>query len=179
VVTALFTDIRNFTAVTETKWPEEIVDTLNHYLDVQTKVIHEHHGVVDKFIGDGVMSIFSGTDMAQNAVKAAIEIQQRVTELNKKRRKDGEIVLEVGIGIATGVAVLGSIGSRDRMDYTAIGDTINLAARLCGVAEPAQILVTDTVVSRLNGEFNAINIGKMTFKGKHEKIQVGKIPFTV
>lgn len=176
VITAMFTDIRNFTSVAETQWPEEVVVTLNHYLDVQTKVIHDCGGVVDKFIGDGIMSFFTGNDMVANSLKAAIKIQQEVALMNKRRKKNNEIVLEIGIGIATGVAVMGSIGSADRMDYTAIGDTVNLAARLCGVAGPNEILVSETVVTRMNGKVKAVSAGKIPIKGKAERVAVFQIP---
>jgi adenylate cyclase len=176
VITAMFTDIRNFTSVAETQWPEEVVVTLNHYLDVQTKLIHDCGGVVDKFIGDGIMSFFTGNDMVANSLKAAVKIQQEVDLMNKRRKKNNEIVLEIGIGISTGVAVMGSIGSADRMDYTAIGDTVNLAARLCGVAGPNEILVSETVVTRMNGKVKAVSAGKIPIKGKAERVAVFQIP---
>lgn len=179
VITAMFTDIRNFTSVAETQWPEEVVVTLNTYLDIQTKVIHENGGVVDKFIGDGIMAFFTGNDMVANALKASTKIQQEVDQMNKKRKKNNEIILEIGIGIATGVAVMGSIGSADRMDYTAIGDTVNLAARLCGVAGPNEILVSETVVTRMNGKVKAVSAGKIPIKGKAERVAVFQIPSNI
>jgi adenylate cyclase len=179
VITAMFTDIRNFTSVAESQWPEEVVVTLNHYLDVQTKIIHESGGIVDKFIGDGIMSFFTGNDMVANSLSASIKIQQEVHEMNKKRAKNNEIVLEIGIGIATGVAVMGSIGSSDRMDYTAIGDTVNLAARLCGVAKANEILVSEPVATRMNGKLKAISAGKIPIKGKQEKVAIYQIPSAV
>lgn len=177
VITAMFTDIRNFTTVSENQWPEEVVVTLNLYLDLQTKIIHDHGGVVDKFIGDGIMSIFTGNDMVKNAATAAVKIQQDAMKMNRQRRKNKEIVLEIGVGIATGVAVMGSIGSSDRMDYTAIGDTVNLAARLCGAAAPNEILATETVVHRLNGNFESQSAGRIPIKGKQEKVSVYLIPY--
>ncbi len=179
VITAMFTDIRNFTSVAESKWPEEVVVTLNHYLDFQTKLIHEYGGVVDKFIGDGIMSIFTGKDMVVKSVEAAVAIQRRIVHMNKERAAEGEIVLDVGVGIATGVAVMGSIGSEDRMDYTAIGDTVNLSSRLCSTAGPREILVSETVISRLNGKFSTRSAGKIPIKGKTDKVSVFQIPYTV
>lgn len=176
VITAMFTDIRNFTSVAESKWPEEVVVVLNHYLNVQTKIIHGNGGVVDKFIGDGIMSFFTGNDMVSNAVTAATNIQREVAAMNKQRKKNNEITLEIGIGIATGVAVMGSIGSADRMDYTAIGDTVNLAARLCGVAGPGEILVSETVATRLDGKVRTVSAGKIPIKGKQERVAVYQIP---
>ncbi|HWP81205.1 MAG TPA: adenylate/guanylate cyclase domain-containing protein [Bacteroidota bacterium] len=177
VITAMFTDIRNFTSVSESKWPEEVVVVLNHYLDLQTTIIHQNGGVVDKFLGDGIMSIFTGEKMVQQAVKAAVDIQCAVAKLNKERGASGDITLKVGIGIATGVAVMGSIGSQDRMDYTAIGDTVNLAARLCAIAEADQILVGDTVVARLNGNYKTRSEGKVAIKGKQERVPVHRIDY--
>ncbi|HLF20563.1 MAG TPA: adenylate/guanylate cyclase domain-containing protein, partial [Bacteroidota bacterium] len=179
VITAMFTDIRNFTSVSENKWPEEVVETLNHYLDLQTKVIHDYKGIVDKFLGDGIMSIFTGDKMVHNAVTAAIELQRKVAEMNKQRQKSNEIVLEIGVGLATGVAVLGSIGSRDRMDYTAIGDTVNLASRLCGIAGPKQILANEDFVKRLNGEYSTKSEGKIAIKGKQGPVPVHEISYSL
>lgn len=179
VITAMFTDIRNFTSVSENKWPEEVVDTLNHYLDIQTRVIHEQKGIVDKFMGDGIMSIFTGDKMVQNAVTAAVEVQRQIHRMNKERKKNKEIVLDVGIGLATGVAVLGSIGSHDRMDYTAIGNTVNVASRLCGVAGPQQIIANEDFVKRLNGEFETKSGGKIDIKGKQDPVPVYEISYSL
>ncbi|MBI3003783.1 MAG: HAMP domain-containing protein, partial [Ignavibacteriales bacterium] len=179
VITAMFTDIRNFTSVSESKWPEEVVETLNHYLDLQTRVIHDHKGIVDKFLGDGIMSIFTGDKMVHNAVTAAVELQRSVAKMNKQREKNQEIVLEIGIGLATGVAVLGSIGSHDRMDYTAIGDTVNLASRLCGIAGPKQILANEDFIKRLNGEFKVKSEGKIAIKGKQDRVPVHEISYSL
>lgn len=177
VITLMFTDIRNFTSVSESQWPEEVVVTLNHYLDVQTKIIHDNGGIVDKFIGDGIMAIFSGNDMVKNSTAAAIKIQQEIRTMNMKRSEDNEIVLEIGIGLATGVAVMGSIGSQDRMDYTAIGDTVNLASRLCGSARPGEILASETFVNRLSDAVQARSAGKISVKGKQERVAVFQIPY--
>jgi len=176
-IIAMFTDIRNFTTFSEKRWPEEVVETLNYYLDVQTRVIHEHSGVVDKFLGDGIMSIFSGDRMALDAVEAAVDIQRTVAQLNAERRKAGEALLQVGIGIASGVAVLGSIGSRDRMDYTAIGDTVNLASHLCSIAGPAEIFVTEDIVKRIKKDYPVLSEGQLPIKGKRSQVPVFKIPY--
>lgn len=180
VITAMFTDIRNFTTVSENRWPEEVVETLNHYLDLQTRVIHSHEGVVDKFLGDGIMSVFTGDKMVPNAIAAAISLQKEVAKLNEDRKKNNELVLEVGVGIATGVAVLGSIGSSDRMDYTAIGDTVNLASRLCSIAGPAEIIVTEDVVKRLGPNKSlAQSGGKVPIKGKHDRVPIYQISYSL
>jgi adenylate cyclase len=114
--------------------------------------------------------------MVSNAATAATRIQHEVAQMNKDRRKNNEIALEIGIGIATGVAVMGSIGAEDRMDYTAIGDTVNLAARLCGVAGASEILVSETVANRLNEKVRVVSAGKIPIKGKQERVAVFQIP---
>ncbi len=177
VITAMFTDVRNFTRVTEEQWPEEVVETLNHYLSVQTHIIDEHNGVVDKFLGDGIMAIFVGPHMAENAVKAAISIQKEIRRLNEGRKKRDEIVLTVGVGIATGRAVVGSIGSADRMDHTAIGDTINLSSRLCGTAESYEIYVNEDCASRLGKSMKTQSGGKISVKGKQVPVSIYKVVY--
>ncbi len=177
-ITVMFTDIRDFTGASETLSPEQVVDTLNQYLDLQTRIIHLYDGVVDKFLGDGIMSIFSSDEMAFDAVSAAYKIQEGIIALNDERSKNLETTFSVGIGIATGSTFLGSIGSRDRMDYTAIGDTVNLASRLCSVAGPNEILVSEEVVERLADRFPIKPEGKVTIKGKQSQVSVYQIVFT-
>ncbi len=176
-ITVMFTDIRDFTGASETLLPEEVVETLNQYLDLQTRIIHSYNGVVDKFLGDGIMSIFSSEDMAFDAVSTAYKIQQEIVVLNEQRRQNSETTFKVGIGIASGSTFLGSIGSRDRMDYTAIGDTVNLSSRLCSVAGPNEILITEDVVKRLNGRFPIKPEGKVSIKGKQSQVSVFQIVF--
>jgi adenylate cyclase len=178
-IIAMFTDIRNFTTFSEKRWPEEVVETLNYYLDLQTRIIHEHSGVVDKFLGDGIMSVFTGERMALNAVEAAVDIQRTVAQLNADRKEGGEAVLHVGIGIASGVAVLGSVGSRDRMDYTAIGDTVNLASRLCSIAGPTEIFVTEDIVRRIKKDYSVLSEGQLPIKGKRNQVPVFKVPYSL
>jgi adenylate cyclase len=178
-IIAMFTDIRNFTTYSEKLRPEEVLETLNYYLDVQTRIIHEHSGVVDKFLGDGIMSVFTGERMAMNAVEAAVDIQRTVARLNARRKEADETVLYVGVGIASGVVVLGSIGSRDRMDYTAIGDTVNLASRLCSIAGPEEILVTEDIVNWIKKDYNVFFEGQIPIKGKQNEVPVFKVPYSL
>jgi len=178
VVTAMFTDIRNFSALTEERWPEEVVETLNEYLTLQTPIIHQHGGMVDKYIGDGIMCLFSGPSMVDNAVMAAIEIQRAFNALNAERKANEAVVLTVGIGIATGRAVIGSVGSPDRMDHTAIGDTINFAARLCNTADSYQILINEVAKARLNSSFRVVEGGSLPIKGRQIKIPYYQVTYT-
>jgi class 3 adenylate cyclase len=178
-IIAMFSDIRNFTTYSEKSWPEEVVETLNYYLDLQTRIIHEHGGVVDKFLGDGIMSVFSGERMALNAIEAAVDVQRTIARLNAGRKTSGEPVLHVGVGIASGVAVLGSVGSRDRMDYTAIGDTVNLASRLCDIAGPSEIFVSEDVVRRIKKDYRVLSEGQLPIKGKRNQVPVFKVPYSL
>ncbi|HEY6952577.1 MAG TPA: adenylate/guanylate cyclase domain-containing protein [Bacteroidota bacterium] len=176
-ITAMFTDIRGFTSFSEKHSPEEVIEILNLYLDVQTQIIQNHNGVVDKFLGDGIMSVFTGEHQTENAIEAAIHIQRELTKMNHRRKSWKDKVLEVGIGISAGDAVLGSIGSMDRMDYTAIGDTVNLASRVCGVAAPGQIMVTEGIVQSIDGRYKPRSEGNFPIKGKEHQVPLYQIPY--
>ena len=176
-VCTMFTDVRGFTSFSENHSPEEIVETLNHYLDLQTRIIHEHSGVVDKFLGDGIMALFKKETMITDAVEAAIHIQKEIALLNQQREMRREELLNVGVGIASGIAVLGSIGSHDRMDYTAIGDTVNLSSRLCRLAGAMEIFVTDDIACVVKNSYPSISQGNFPIKGKKEEVPVHKISY--
>ena len=138
--TVLFSDIRNFTSVSETMAPRELLDWLNLYLNAMTECIHAHHGVVDKYIGDAIMAVFGvpfpHTDPAAiqqdalNAVSAAIAMQQRLVTLNQELKQTGKPLIRAGIGIHSGLVIAGSIGGTQRMNYSILGDAVNVAARL-------------------------------------------------
>jgi class 3 adenylate cyclase len=179
VICAVFTDVRGFTAFSESRSPEEVVETLNYYLDIQTRIIHEHGGIVDKFLGDGIMAIFSGDTMIIHAIEASIHIQKELAILNEERKRRNENVLAVGIGIASGIAVLGSIGSRDRMDFTAIGDTINLASRLCDIAHATEIFVTNDIANAVRKSFPSVSRGNIPIKGMKQEVRVYKIAYSL
>ena len=131
----LFSDIRGFTAMSEKMEPEDVVTILNEYLDLQAKIIKKNHGDIDKYVGDEVMAVFSGDEMADNAIACAIEIIDQIKRLNKSKDDTGLKSINVGIGLNIGNVIQGRMGSSDRMDNTCIGDTVNLAARLCSNAE--------------------------------------------
>jgi adenylate cyclase len=146
-VTVLFVDIRGFTSLAERSKPETIVALLNHFFSAMSDVIFEHGGTIDKYIGDGVMSIFGAPtatpDDARNAVEAAIHMQNRVVKLNAQLQAEGLPEISVGIGLHTGEATIGYIGSDKRSEYTAIGDTVNLASRLESNAGGGQIFISE------------------------------------
>jgi class 3 adenylate cyclase len=146
-ICVLFSDVRGFTAFAELNEPQHVVARLNRLLNLQVEIIKRYGGDIDKFVGDEVMAIFKGSAKEQRAVAAAIAIQEKLQPIFKA--EEGQSRLRIGIGINTGVAVMGNIGSADRMDFTAIGDVVNTAARLCSVARADEILVAEEVVNHL------------------------------
>ncbi len=137
----LFSDIRGFTRRGESMPPERLVALLNRYFSVMSEVIHRHQGMVDKFIGDGLMAIFGAPQRLerpeQNALEAAQEMIERLGEINRELSAAGEEPLRIGIGLHSGEVVVGYIGSRARHEYTAIGDVVNVASRLEGLSKTA------------------------------------------
>jgi adenylate cyclase len=146
-VTVLFADLRGFTTISAAMRPEEVVRFLNQFFQEAVDAIEKHHGIVDKFIGDCVMALWGAPvpkeGDARNACKAAVELVERASRIRVGGRP-----LEVGVGVHTGPAVVGALGSRQRMDYTAIGATVNLSARLCGIARENEVLVTSDTLMR-------------------------------
>ncbi len=146
-VTLLFADIRGFTAFSEEQNPDRVVGLLNSYFSAMSEIIFEQGGTLDKYIGDGIMAIFGAPSAspndADNAVKTAIAMQKRLLTLNKELKAEGYPEISIGIGLHTGVATIGYIGSEQRSEYTAIGDTVNLASRLESNAKGGQILISE------------------------------------
>ncbi|MEP7074796.1 MAG: adenylate/guanylate cyclase domain-containing protein [Acidobacteriota bacterium] len=150
-ITVLFADIRGFTALSEHANPEKIVGLLNRYFSAMSEIIFAHGGTLDKYIGDGLMAIFgaptASSDDALNAVKAAIAMQKRLIKLNEELAVDRFDQIFVGMGLHTGEATIGYVGSDKRLEYTAIGDTVNLASRLESNASGGQILISDATAT--------------------------------
>lgn len=149
-VTTLFADVRGFTSLSEGMEPQQIIAMLNDWFDQATRLVEASGGVVDKFLGDGLMAIFGAPirqeDHALRAVEAALRMRQGAEELNREREARGGPPLRVGFGIATGLVVAGNAGSQTRLNYTVMGEPVNLAARLCAEAGPGEILVSPAVV---------------------------------
>jgi len=176
-VTLLFSDIRRFSELTEKLAPEQIVELINVYLDVQATIIEKNGGVVDKFIGDEVMAIFDGTDQSDIALQTAIEIQRTIQKLNRKRLKHGQTILTVGVGVHTGFAVMGNMGSQNRMDYTVIGDVVNLARYLCAIAKPGQILAPTQMTRYLTKEYTTKPLSSVRVKGRKSPVELFEIEY--
>ena len=176
-VTVLFSDIRSFTAMTEKLGAGETVKLLNIYLDLQARLIEKNGGIVDKFIGDQVMALFVDDDQVTRAVQAAIDIQRSIHELNSQRKQRGQLGLEVGCGLHIGYVILGHMGSQTRSDYTVIGDVVNLAARLCSVAKPGQIIALAELLPRLTGKFFTHRLLPVFVKGRQRAIEILEIDY--
>jgi adenylate cyclase len=175
-VSILFADIRGFTTLSESLAPERIVEMLNEYFTRATEVIFEHGGTLDKYLGDGLMALFGapvskGND-AVNALRAALGIQQLMTELNHEGTTHGWPDLRVGIGVTTGVVTAGNIGSPKRIDYTVVGDAVNVSSRLCANAQPGQILISESTVAEVNGLFRLKPLDALQLKGKSRPLPV-------
>lgn len=178
-VAILFADIRNFTPMAESMAPEDVVKMLNRYLTFMTEAVFKYQGTLDKFIGDCVMAVYGAPLFLRNptemAAKTALEIQKNIKELNNKRISNGEEPIEIGIGINTGEAVVGNIGSEERrLDYTVIGDNVNLASRLQVAANHmgVKILISKKAYLDVEDRFPVKEIPPIKVKGKREPIDV-------
>jgi adenylate cyclase len=180
-VVVFFSDIRDFTAFSEKRKPEEVVAMLNEYFAVMVGIINKHGGVVDKFIGDAIMAIWGApksTDRdPHNALRACIEMRKGLAELNEKRLARGEQAIMIGMGLHAGSAISGTIGSDERMEYTVIGNTVNTASRIEASTKAfgADLLVTDDVISRVGEEFILDYAGAAEVKGRSEALKMYKI----
>ena len=175
VCTILFADIRGFTGLAERNTPEALHRLINTYFRVMIDSITSHHGFIDKFVGDQVMAIFnSHNDPARDALaacNAALEIQARIAIVNRKREAAGDPPLNVGIGLNTGEVLLGNVGSEDRMDFTAIGDAVNVAARLQGMARQDPILIGEQTAS-VQHQLPVRDLGVHELKGRQAQARV-------
>lgn len=177
-VTVLFSDIRSFTSISERESPERIVDLLNRYFDRIHGPIQENSGTVNKYIGDAVMALFNAPIDVDNhadfALKAAIGMRAIRDALNLELEKEGFPAIRTGFGIHTGTVVAGNIGSSIRMEYTVIGDTVNLASRLEGVSKAfdSDIIISADTVRRLKGEYPLRRLGQVKVKGKDTPVEI-------
>ncbi len=178
-VTALFSDIRGFTSMAENLAPQIVVQILNEYFADMTPIVFEYHGLLDKFMGDGLMALFGvpypSDDAPANAVAAAIAMQRRMTMVNEELRALGLSEIAIGIGVNTGDVTVGYIGSRERTDYTAIGDTVNLAARLEKQALAGQIIISRFTYEAIGGKFPVRPCDQIKVKGKQEPVQIYEV----
>ncbi len=175
-VTVLFSDIRDFTRMSEQMEPGAVVEFLNDYFSEMVEVVFEYGGRLDKFIGDGMMAVFGEFDGEQDhplrAVRTALRMQERLAHLNKQRARRGEDSIAIGIGIHTDDVIVGNIGSRRRLDYTVIGDGVNTSARVEALNKEfgTTVLITETTYASVSGQFECRAMPAATLKGKQKML---------
>jgi adenylate cyclase len=183
-ITILFSDIRSFTTYSENMDPEELFQFLNEYLKIMNRQIHKNHGFIDKFIGDAIMALFdepgkSNDKEAQSAVDAAIGMQNALKKFNHERNKEGLQPINAGIGIHSGQVMIGTIGSETRMDFTVLGDNVNLASRIESLTKQygAGILISDSTLRLLHNldQIKHREIDWVKVKGKSEPVELYEI----
>ncbi len=175
----LFVDIRNFTNQAARMPAEEVVAMLNAYMDTGTRVVFSYDGVVDKFLGDGILAVFGvpsrQPDHALRAAVAALSLRRELTKLNNTRLAEGKPIITVGMGIASGPVVAGNIGSSTQLTYTVIGDAVNLASRLVGMATVDEILIHESTVRAVGGKL-AVDGGELVaVRGRDEAVRVYRL----
>ncbi len=174
--TILFADIRDFTAYSETKEPEQIVEKLNEYFEIATRVILRHGGYTDKFIGDAVLGVFGVPVYHKNhlerCLNAAIEMQQEFLQASKN---GSDLLARVGIAINSGIVVAGNIGSQAKMEYTVIGDAVNIASRLNGLAKAGEIILGNCRLEDLQMNFDYESLAPQKIKGRKDPVKIYRI----
>ena len=180
-IAVLFVDIRGFTSMSEGLPPDQVVGILNRYLGRVTEAIFKNDGTLDKFIGDAVMAVYNAPvdveDYMVKAVRTGIDIIRSVESLNDELERDFGCRIGCGVGIHWGKAVVGNIGCDFRMDYTAIGDTVNVAERLESIAKPGQVLISEQLYEQVKDQFRAEYIGEQELKGRQDKVAAFTVEF--
>ena len=174
-----FSDIRGFTAMSETRTAQEIVDMLNEYFEQMVEIIFKYEGTLDKFVGDEIMALFGAPvahpDDAYRAVKVAVEQLRVLDQWNKVRVAEGEAAIHIGIGINSGPVVAGYLGSSKALEYTVIGDVVNTASRLCSVAKAGEVIISRKTYDLVKDYFEAQELSPTQVKGKAQALQVYKV----
>ena len=175
-VTILISDIRGFTSMSERKEPAEIVQMLNEYFEVMVDILFRAQGTLDKFVGDEIMALFGAPvdmpDAPVHAVRCALEMQKALREFNRTRLAENQDPIKIGIGINTGRVVTGAIGSSRTLQYTAIGDAVNTASRLCSVAKAGEIILSENTMRRVASSVDALSLPAVKVKGKEQELKI-------
>ncbi len=171
----LFSDVRGFTAFSEQNDPETVLNVLNGYFERQARIIKRYRGDIDDFVGDQIMAHFSGEKRADAAIQVAIEIMRDIERFNEERKRQGQPVFEIGIGIHIGDVVVGNIGSQFRMDFACIGDAVNTASRLCAHAQSWEILASQEILAETKDTYPIEPLPPLSLKGKKEPFKVSRV----
>ncbi len=177
-ITVLFSDIRGFTSLSENTTPGELVEILNKYFNLMTSEILNNGGVLDKYIGDAIMAFWGAPlpdeNQAENALKASLGMLENLKKLNGELRSKGKPEINIGVGIYTGKAIVGNVGSDLRFDYTAIGDTVNVASRLESLNKEygTKIIVGETSKDKIGASYEFQSIGSAKVKGRSQPLNI-------
>jgi adenylate cyclase len=178
-VTMLFSDIRGFTTMSDGRPPEEVVNTLNEYFEVMVDILFQYTGTLDKFVGDEIIGLFGAPialdDAPFKAVSCGIAMLQALAEFNRTRGAEGLPPINIGIGINTGRVITGSIGSTRALQYTAIGDAMNVASRLVNIAGSGEIIISEHTYRYVAGRVEATALPPVKVKGKAEELKVYRV----
>jgi adenylate cyclase len=178
-ITILFSDIRGFTAMAESMGPDAIAQLLTEYFSEMVEIIFEHGGTLDKFVGDAIMALWGApiahTDDPDRALRAAVAMQRGVARLNQRWTRAGRPEIGVGIGINYGEVFAGNIGSHRRLEYTVIGDAVNVAHRLCSEAGPGEILVSEAFCQMVKDHADYEYLPAMALRGRTRSVQVFRV----
>jgi adenylate cyclase len=178
-VTMLFSDIRGFTTMSDGRPPQEIVNTLNEYFEVMVDILFKYGGTLDKFVGDEIIGLFGAPiaieDAPFKAVACGLAMLQGLEEFNRTRAAENQAAIRIGIGINTGHVITGSIGSTRALQYTAIGDAMNIASRLVNVAGSGEIIISENTYRHVAGRVEATALLPVKVKGKAEELKVFRI----
>ena len=178
LVTVMFSDIRGFTHYSENRQPEDVVALLNEYFTAMSAIILEHGGMIDKYVGDAIMAVFGApvakTDDASRALHAALQMLAALERLNARWEAEGREPLRIGIALHTGEALAGNVGSSERMDYTVIGDTVNLAARVEELNKKygTMLLATESTIEAAGNRFVPSLVGETAIRGRDQPIRI-------
>ena len=186
VATVLFSDIRGFTSISERLQPEQVEEMLGEYLTEMTQIVFKHRGSVDKYMGDGIMALynapFEDPEHALNAIRTGLEFQERALAVSARWQEKLGVPIRIGVGINTGEMLVGTLGSRQRFEYTALGDNVNLASRLESATKDhgASIIISEYTYEHVKGRFPIRELGDVTVKGKSRPVKIyGVVPASV
>jgi class 3 adenylate cyclase len=182
-VSVLFCDIRGFTALTENMPPAEVITMLNEHMTAMNRLVYKHYGVVDKFVGDLIMAVFGAPKSYGNDAVHAVRCALKMIEERKRLNEKSKYSFEIGIGVATGEVVAGCMGSEDRLNYTVLGERVNLASRLCSKAGSTELLIDETTYNLLPEGVVAESTEPLPLKGfstlvpAYHLIEMNGVPF--
>ena len=178
-ITMLYSDIRGFTSMADGRPPEEVVNTLNEYFEVMVDVLFQHSGTLDKFVGDEIIGLFGAPipidDASFKSIQCALDMMRSLQEFNRTRAAENLAPIHIGIGINTGKVITGAIGSTRALQYTAIGDAMNVASRLVDIAKPGEIILSAETYGKLADRIDAVALPPVKIKGKADEQKIYRL----